>query len=87
MNPRAQAANDFTRGIKNDKASFNNIQPRTPWDKKSQFIGYLFLAVVTFIFGYFTFFSDSTSVLKNAEMIQLIWHSVVIFRPRSAKYE
>jgi hypothetical protein len=67
MNPRAQAANDFTRGIKNNHASFNNIQALTEYDKKSLRWGYIYFSAITLVFGYFSLFSDATSVLKNQE--------------------
>jgi len=72
MNPRAQAANDFTRGIKNTYSSFNNMQVPTEFDIKSLRIGYVFFALITVYIGYFAFFSDATSVLKNQDLSMVI---------------
>jgi len=66
MNPRAQAANNFTRGIKGqDIATFNSVAPATAHDKKSYYMGNIWFITVIAFFGYLSFFSNATKVLEN----------------------
>lgn len=64
MNPRAQAARDFYNGKENKFASFNNMQKETPHDKKVLLVVYSYFTLITLGFGYLSFFSDATNVLK-----------------------
>ena len=64
MNDRAKAVNNFTKGIKTEKVSFNNMQSLTSKDKTVLRVGYAYFTAITLFFGYLALFSDATCVLK-----------------------
>lgn len=69
MNPRAEAANNFNRGIKGkDITGFNKVQTPNDRDKKAWRYGVAWFSVCVAFSGYLAFMTDATNVFKNQQM-------------------